>query len=256
MGTNLTQQWHGVTGVPTENAVPGDNPGWKRRVQIHRFEAAQIHETVARSTVPVQHLAHLEEVVSARAGGLGPDAMADYTHSEKGRGTYGFVPTARIQTRYPLSQKLAGTGSSTRVSGSGRDHVNTMARSLIHELGHHVQNLPYLETNKSQGMTSATKRIRDEADAENYADKHYRPDKRFNTDVEPSGYDATLIEAKTGGTRYSKQFVKHYAPARNPGAPGLSAVREYQASRIKRTEPKNPGQLDLFHQEPVQGKLW
>lgn len=212
-------------------------------------EHARIRETIARSTMPARDLRGLSSILSDAAE-LGPGTRGLYSTGVR-PGQPGAAPAIRVRSR---------------LSGRGQDpgQVNSAGITLLHELGHHVQGLPRLE---DPAAVDAFERPYDstlprdwgdphrEADANNFADRHFRPDRRFpDRNQEPAyrdGYDDALVKLRTGVFQPFQylRFAKAYATRRvlSPGQFGLP--ERHQATPPGRANPQPAATPEHWEQD-------
>lgn len=216
-------------------------------------EVSFARQAIMRSRIPVEHLRGLEGV-HMTSPSVSQDSYAHYSfgrHLNDGR----IDPEASLHVRDPIDSR-----SNVVVLRSSKDNhqgPNDVSRSMVHELGHHVQNLPRLDKGVPYRARSSFRGyVRDEADAENYADTYHVDDRRFPPADTRSGYDLTLIDhanrALVSGT-YAHRFANEYRKHRQLNLSQFMPPKP--PSRPKKGTP-HPGQLSLFDQEPEQLRLF
>lgn len=231
-------------------------------------EDALVRETIARSTVPARDLRGLHTVMTGAEHLV--DSAAEHAAGfyESKRGTFfGEFPVADVVLR-------------DRMSASDHDlwrepaSVNRTGSYLIHELGHHRQNRHFLSRGSTRNpyrsepdyMYAGGGHAKFEADAENYKDQHFVPDRRFPDDPESrmTGYDEILrdhapqVLLGQGPHTYLSRWAGAYAKHRNisprqflpedPGtevgspdgvsAPGYSAATVARKARARGITPQ------------------
>ena len=219
----------------------------------HQFEKDQIRQTIARSTVPTSDLRHLDSIHTGSptpgASGyyIGDEGSMDYPHTPE--------PAARVYVGGTIKGR---TGDEMRAAVEGLHPgqwspsvyagPNEVGRTLIHELGHHAQNAPYLDKGTFvpfNGNEYAADHIAKtdpvlEADATNYEEKHFRNDRRFLPAEEVSAYDKVLKSHLAG---------EEMPMERSEWAEDYRQVRNLSASQFDHPS----GQARPDHR---QGELW
>lgn len=148
-----------------------------------------VHETIARSTVPLEHLNGIGYVVSNdNALDMGNGNMAG------GVRRHLYTPGRSEIAIQPMHTTVGSSRVGRRDRGmSDRDLARHAAigHTLIHEIGHHVSQ-PETRPDRSfvHGSMGWSYDPVEEATADDYAEKHWRHDPRLKTTWRPSsGYE-------------------------------------------------------------------
>lgn len=216
-----------------------------------RREEDFVRQAITRSTIPVAQLRGLQKVVPT-SGAVADTSLAHYKFGNSysdGR----IEPMAHLHIKDPIDSKSEYVVPNTDTPQSPND----VSRSIIHELGHHVQNLPYLDRGRPyRPRTSFTSRVRDEADAENFADQHHVDDPRFPPSEEiHGGYDRTLIAHVSGSEpldSYGKKWAREYRKHR---LLNLDQFKKAPKGRAPGRRDPGEGQMSLFEQAPSHEQL-
>ena len=228
-------------------------------------EKARVRETLARSTVPAAHVRGLESVTTGAT--LDSNTLGEYEHTSASfnpnSGRTRREPVARLEVGARMTEGL--TLEEDMRGESAFADVNRVGRTLIHEVGHHVQNQPHLESGKAMRQRDSLHVMlmgdpTHEAGAENYADQHFREDPRFPAGSRANAYDTRLIQHwKNGPSRtgfdFEKRWTKQYEKNRNLSREQFVPKKEPKAKAPGRRSP-GAGQMAFDQIEPHQGTLW
>lgn len=226
-------------------------------------DRARVREALARSTVPAGDVRGLTSIETGAT--MSSSILGSYEHTQES-----FNPNTGRKHREPVANLEIGARMTEGVTldedlaGQHHGDVNRVGRTLIHEIGHHVQNQPYLDTGKAvKGRQALHVRLMGdpihEAGAENYADRHFRPDPRFPDARSGSGYDDLLMDHWEQGPRrsspnFEKKWTREYERNRN-----LSKEQFFPPRAPRTKAAKNgpgAGQMSFDQIEPEQGRLW
>jgi hypothetical protein len=186
-------------------------------------ESIRTYETIARSTVPVEHLAGLGGVSAGQIRGPRTDGDPAGTYHR-----YGFGGT-KDRPGEPQIAIYQGMGNA---SGS----------TPIHEIGHHVS---FMAGTEHSAYDTPERKGQEEGFAENYAETHYRdhrgrPLKELQTS--PWSWAKSMPEEHQGS------FSRAFGDERRK-APSAVRKRQEQDAALNRTPTPIRGQLQLLDKQ-------
>jgi hypothetical protein len=210
-----------------------------------REEAAVQMDTIKRSSIPVKHLRGLRSV---SYNNMQPaEAAGSYQFRTNAMPS---KPEARVSLYTPVKQVEGGDYLSPR---------SYMERGLIHELGHHYNNLTFLDRKSknpeytlpsSRVFPTMPSQVKEEARAENYADEHYVADRRTPKEKTVTGYDERFLDAEREHHYFGKsgdeRFRKPYAAVRNLSAPQFQQLGHEEHPNVITKKKPISTQTEMF----------